>query len=255
MTQKRVSVEEVENLVAAFRHMRTLDEVDPDRMGMGGFCVGASLATVAAQDPRVSEQVRFVNFFGGYYDARDLVKSVVTGSRFYDGHSESWSPDRLSAEVVTTHLVEAAPDPDERALLEARFVHGDAAIALDEAALSSEARAVYALLSGPAPDEADGLIAQLPQRTLDELATISPVTAIDKLKARALIMHDREDELVPSEESRRMADALSDRGDLYYTEFSFFKHVDPTRSASPPVFARESAKLFMHLYNVLREAR
>ena len=126
---------------------------------------------------------------------------------------------------------------------------------MDEAALSPEARAVYALLSGPTLDEADALIAQLPNRTLAELATISPVTAIERLEARALIMHDREDELVPSEESRRMADALQDRGDLYYTEFSFFKHVDPTRPASPPVFAREAGKLFLHLYNVLREAR
>ena len=255
MTQQRVSFEEVENLVAAFRHMQTLEEVDPARAGMGGFCVGASLAAVAAQDERIRDQVKFVNFFGGYYDARDLVKSVVTESRFYGDDSQAWAPDSLSVDVVTTHLVEAVPDPDERTLLSARFQDGSAAAAVDDAALSTEARVVSALLSGPTLDEADDLLAKLPERTLAELAAISPSKGIDQLSARTLIMHDRQDELVPSEESRRMADAMRAAGDFYYTEFSFFKHVDPTRPASPAVFARESFKLFLHLYNVLREAR
>ena len=255
MTQKRVHVEEVENLVAAFRHMQTLKEDDPNRLGMGGFCVGASLAAVAAQDDRIRDEVQFVNFFGGYYDARDLVKSVVTESRFYGDDSEAWEPNRLSVEVVTSHLVEAVPDPDERALLSARFEGGSTDAVVDGEALSPEARVVWALLSGPTLDEAEGLLAQLPERTLAHLAAISPSEGIDRLSARTLIMHDRQDELVPSEESRRMAEAMRAGGDVYYTEFSFFRHVDPTRSASPAVFAREAFKLYLHLYNVLREAR
>ena len=255
MTQKRVAAEEVENLVAAFRHMRTLKEVDPDRAGMGGFCVGASLAAVAAQDERIRDQVQFVNFFGGYYDARDLVKSVVAESRFYGGDSQAWHPDHLSVEVVASHLVESVPDPDERALLSARFQDGAPDASLDEAALSPVGRAVYALLSGPTLDEADDLLAKLPDRTLADLAAISPSDGIHRLRARTLIMHDRQDELVPSEESRRMADAMRAAGNVYYTEFSFFNHVDPTRPANPAVFARESFKLYLHLYNVLREAR
>ena len=255
MTQKRVHVEEVENLVAAFRHMQSLEEVDPNRLGMGGFCVGASLAAVAAQDERVRDHVQFVNFFGGYYDARDLVKSVVAESRFYGDDSEAWEPDILSVEVVTSHLVESVPDPIERALLSTRFEGGSTEATVKEEALSPEARAVYALLSEPTLEEAEMLLAQLPERALAELAAISPSKGVDRLSARTLIMHDRQDALVPSEESRRMADAMRARGDLYYTEFSFFKHVDPTRPASPAVFARESFKLYLHLYNVLREAR
>ena len=255
MTQKRVAVEEVENLVAAFRYMQTLKEVDPDRLGMGGFCVGASLAAVAAQDDRIRDEVQFVNFFGGYYDARDLVKSVVAESRFYGDDSAVWEPNRLSVEVVASHLVEAVTDPDERALLSARFEGGSPDADVNEEALSPEARAVSALLSGPSLEEAEGLLAMLPERALADLAAISPSEGIDRLSARTLIMHDRQDELVPSEESRRMAEAMRAGGDVYYTEFSFFHHVDPTRPASPAVFARESFKLYLHLYNVLREAR
>ena len=66
-------------------------------------------------------------------------------------------------------------------------------------------------------------------------------------------MYDREDDLVSSEESRRLAAALADRGGVYHTEFSLFQHVDPTRSVSLPVYAKELLKLYLHMYHVLKE--
>ena len=72
-------------------------------------------------------------------------------------------------------------------------------------------------------------------------------------------MHDRADALVPSEESRRMADALSERGNVYHTEFSLFQkeiqlHVGEADNLGLLDFAQEALKLYMHMYNVMREA-
>ncbi|MCI0438475.1 MAG: hypothetical protein L0177_05020 [Chloroflexi bacterium] len=252
MTQKRIAIEEMDNLVHAFLYLRGREEVDPGRMGMGGFCVGASLATVAAQDPRIRDDVRFVNFFGGYFSAEDLVKSVVTRSRFYGGEVESWSPDKLSVEVVRTHLIEGLQDPGERELLRYAFFENPQAV-VDVERLSGEAQAVYRLLAGPTLEEADALIGRLPSETLDSLRRISPSARIEDLKAKALIMHDREDALVPSEESRRLAEALEADNEVYYTEFSLFQHVDPTQPLELTELAGESFKLFLHMYNVMRE--
>ncbi len=254
MTRKKVSASEIGSLVSAYEFLLDNDRVDPERSGMGGFCVGASFATVAAQDARIRDQVKFVNFFGGYYDARDLTVSVTSASRFYGDSTESWTPDRLSREVVSTHLIEGIPDADERALLDRVFIEKDAV--LDDGILSTmsvEAQTVHRLLSGVSHSEADGLISSLPDDMRTELASISPVTRLQDLNARVLIMHDRQDKLVPSEESRRLADALSERGGVYHTEFSLFQHVDPTRPVSPPIYARELFKLYLHMYNVLRE--
>ena len=253
MTQKRIAVEEIDNLVMAFQYLRDLEIVDPDRVGMGGFCIGASLATVAAQDPRIADQVKFVNFFGGYYDVQDLIISVVTKSRSYGGQAEPWDPDKLSVEVATAHLIEAVPDPGERGLLTRVFVDKTEPAVTDLSSLSPDGRAVYRLLSGPSPEEAGPLLEGLAPSSLEKLRLLSPSTQIDKLKARMLIMHDREDDLVPSEESRRLAEALGEEADTYHTEFSLFQHVDPTKSVSPPVYAKELFKLFLHMYNVLRE--
>lgn len=254
MTQKRVSASEIESLVYAYEFLLDNDRVDPERSGMGGFCVGASFATVAAQDVRIRDQVKFVNFFGGYFDAKDLTVSVASSSRFYGGLTEPWTPDRLSREVVSSHLIEGLSDAGERTLLERVFIAKDTIIADDLlATMSTEAQTVHRLLSGVSRSEADGLISGLPDEMRIELASISPVTRLQDLNARVLLMHDRQDKLVPSEESRRLADALSERGGVYHTEFSLFQHVDPSRPVSPPIYARELFKLYLHMYNILRE--
>ena len=118
--------------------------------------------------------------------------------------------------------------------------------------------AVYKLVSGVPSEEADALIEQLSPTTHDFLRMISPSTHIDQLKARMLIMHDRADRLVPSEKSRRLAEALSDDNDAYYTEFSFFQkqiqvHVDDSGGVGPIGYVREGFKLLLHMYKVMRE--
>jgi hypothetical protein len=67
------------------------------------------------------------------------------------------------------------------------------------------------------------------------------------------IMHDRQDSLVPSDESRRLADALDPEQISRYTAFAFFQHLDPTRPVGKLTFIMEAAKLYWHLYGVFRE--
>lgn len=252
MTKNRVTVGEVDDLVRAFQYLRAHESVDPDRVGMSGFCVGASLTLVAAEDPRIKESVRFVNFFGGYFDADDLVKSVVTRSRFHNDATEPWEPDSLSVRVVRTHLIQGVMNTRDRQTLEAQFLNGETNTVTEDSLGTPGAMTVYKLLSGPEPAEADALIESLPASIRRSLMGISPSTSIDELEARVLIMHDREDRLVPSEESRRLFEALGGDSSVYYTEFAFFQHLDPTRPVSPPVYVREGFKLFLHMYNVMR---
>jgi hypothetical protein len=76
-------------------------------------------------------------------------------------------------------------------------------------------------------------------------------------------MHDRGDRLVPSEESRRLAEALGkalgDKDDTYFTEFSFFQreiqvHADQGAGVGLFGFVKEAFKLSLYMYNILREA-
>lgn len=254
MTSQRVTAEEVEDLVRWFEFLLAHERVNPERAGVGGFCVGASLVAVAASDPRIRDNVKFVNFFAGYYDARDLIAAVLSNSRYYDGVVEPWTPDKLSKSVVTAQLIEEMENPAEIAILNGMYVSKDTFVEPAELArLSEEAQITSRLLSGVGTDEARELVANLPDSTLDSLASISPSSSVEDLKARVLIMHDREDHLVPASESRRMADALAERGDVRHTEFSLFQHLDPTKPVGPVEYVRELFKLYRHMYLVLDE--
>ena len=249
MAQRRITEQEIDDLVRGFEHLRSLDMVDSGQVGMAGFCVGASLMMVAAQDERLRDDVKVVNSFAGYYEAKDLIASVAAGRRFYDGESGPWEPDKLSVEVVRTHLLESVPDVVERELVELAVEDGAAL----PGGLSSDAQLVYDILQASDLDEAQELIVQLPQDSLDTLSRISPSTNIDDLRAKLLVMHDRQDNLVPSEESRRLTDAVRPRGDVHYTEFSFFEHLDPSTRVGYLELGREGAKLFIHIYRIMRE--
>ena len=249
MSQRRIHPQEIDDLVRGFEHLRSLDVVDPDDVGMAGFCVGASLMMVAAQDERIRDDVKVVNSFAGYYEATDLIAAVATGRRYYGEESEPWIPDKLSVAVVRLHLLETIDDLEEREKL-AQALESDTG-APDN--LSEEARLVHDILNSSEIEEAKGLIDRLPSDSLETLRRISPSTNIEDLRARALVMHDRQDGLVPSEESRRLVDALQARGDVHYTEFSFFDHLDPSRTVGYFELTREGAKLFAHIYRIMRE--
>lgn len=256
MTSQRVTASEVDDLVRWFEFLLAHERVDPERAGVGGFCVGASLVAVAASDARIRDDVQFVNFFAGYYDARDLIAAVLSNSRYYDGVVEPWTPADLSRRVVTAQLIEEMENPAEIALLTGMFVTKDTLVGQSELSkLSEEAQITSRLLSGVDTDEALMLVDSLPESTLDSLASISPSSAVEGLQAKVLIMHDREDNLVPAAESRRLADALAERGNVKHTEFSLFQHLDPTKPVGPAEYARELFKLYRHMYRVMDELR
>ena len=253
--EMRVEADEVGEVVETFQHMQRFDSVDPERSGLGGFCIGASLAAVAAQDPRLREAVAFVNFFGGYYDASDLLAAIASETRFYEGTDEPWTPRSLSREVFTNHVLSTVSNSAERDLLTRRFANGDAFVAIDRDALSPEGRDAFDLLSGPDLEDAERLLRDLPPDFQSFMQSVSPSTNVGLLTTRVLIMHDSADGYVPAAESRRMAAALEEKdGDVYFSEYEFFEHLDPTRQVGRFKFLGEAYKLFLHLYNILRAA-
>jgi dienelactone hydrolase len=254
MVQRRLDTDSPGDLVSAFLYLRGRPDVDDRRVGMGGFCVGGSMALVAAADPRIRDDVAFVNSFGGYYDAFDLVVQVAGRTRFFNGNETAWQPSEQTRDVLTTELLEGIEDAHERDLVRELLAQEGGATSRQLEGLSRQGRAVYSLLHGVGLEEARKAAADLPPASLALLDSVSPSAVVGGIGARVLIMHDREDDNVPSEESRRLADALVERGNLRYTEFSFFQHMDPTRRVGIFTFIGEAFKLYRHLYDIVAVA-
>ena len=204
---------------------------------------------MAAADPRISDRVRFVNAFGPYFNARDLLLQVSTRSRLDRGERTPWRPDPLTLKVFANELIETVDDPEDKELLTKVYITGEPA---DLSPLNPAGQTVAQLLDGVTPDEAAELYATLPKDFQDAMGRISPSRYVDDLQAQVLVLHDRDDQLVPSAESRRLAAALQNRGGVSYTELVSFDHVRPTSGTGVWQLIKEGFKLYGHMYHVMR---
>jgi len=247
--QHNIDPAEIDKLVRAFQFLEQQEWVDPERVGIGGFCVGASFSLVASADPRIRDRVRFVNAFGPYFDAGDLLFQVVTRSRLDQGVRTPWQPNRLTLKVFANELIETLDDSVDIELLTDKYLRGEST---DAQPMTSAGQTVARLLEGVSPEEATGLYLTLPEEFREAMDQVSPSRYLDDIKAKLLVLHDRDDGLVPSAESRRLAAAMADRGGVRYTELLSFDHVRPTSGSGAWLLIKEGFKLYRHMYGVMR---
>ena len=252
MSDRRLEPEDVNYLVHAYQYLSKLDFVDKNRVGMGGFCVGASFAIIAASQPQISDQVAFVNAFGPYFDIKDLLKSISSKTNYYNDMIVPWEPNNLTTQVLASHLTQDLSD-FEASTLRNHFIYNQP-LEVDVSNLSTEAKAVHDILAGVSPDNLEFHLKNIPKRTQAIMSEISPIHHINHLKARLLIMHDRKDTLIPAYESRRLRDALAERGNLMHTEFGLFDHVTPNIRLGLVGTTKELLNFARHMYSILLQA-
>ncbi len=246
---------DVDALVAAFKYIHNQPYTDKKRIGYAGFCVGASLVSIAAQDSRIAEKVRFLSLLGPYYDIFSVMQYVNNRSFTFDGIEQPWQPEGMVEDIYARHLIASLDSPLERELLEKKFVSkelGD----ISKEILSEDGKEVYQVLSREDPSKLDKVIQDFPSSYRSEMERLSPKKSMGDLKAKVFILHDRNDSYIPFVESRRFFEALPEgvRKNSLYTESQIFQHMHPTRSAGHLTFIKEIAKLYRHLYLSFLEA-
>ena len=257
----RLEVEEIDGVVRAFRVLAQRPEVDPDRLGIVGFSVGGSLALLAARDPRIGSDVRWVNAFGAYADARTYLASVAAHAYLTeDGTAVAWTPTPLAREVYLRFVLDQVDDPGDRRRLEgavsAEILAGGQPIeeeAVSDSLETDVAETAYDLLTSRVLEDAARAIAALPDETQDFMHELSPVLHVEGMMAAVHLMHETQDHHVPFVESRRLASAYGQANLLEaHTEFRLFDHVQPDEvdlwAAAP-----ELVKLLLHVRTLMEE--
>jgi dienelactone hydrolase len=261
LLEGRLEVGEIDGVVRAFETLIARPEVDPARVGIAGFSVGGSLAMLAARDPRIAAEVRWVNAFGAYADAATYLASVSAHAYAdADGAEVPWSPSPLAREIYLQFMLDQVDDPGDRSLLDDAF----GAPIRDGARPSAEpevrrdlatgaARTVHDLLTAGSFDAAMVAIGELPRSSLDFIDAISPARHLDGLEADVFLMHETTDHHVPVVETRALRAALEPTGQLRgASEFRLFDHVQPD-NLDLVAAAPELAKLLLHVRTLLEE--
>jgi hypothetical protein len=113
---------------------------------------------------------------------------------------------------------------------------------------------VYRLLAAPDHVTACATLRQLPATVRGRLDALSPMRYLDNVHAPLVIlMHDRDDPVIPVGESRRLWTAISRRKGSHYTEFTVFRHLDPTKGKPSPLsLAWEIGRFYRAIYPMFR---
>jgi dienelactone hydrolase len=253
MRDFRLDPADVEDLASAYAALLARPDVDAARSGLLGTCVGGAFALMAAASPRIRDRVAFVAAYAAYASMWTLARDIASASTCRDGVRGPWTVDPLTRKVYV-HSMTALLEPGEARRLRDAFADRDDEP--DLIGLSEAGRAVLPLLAAPDPDEADDALRRLPVALRERLTALSPRAYLPDLRAPLVVLlHDRDDPVVPVGESRRLRDALADRGGVRYTEFTVFKHLDPTKgNPSPAALARELVRFGRAMFPLFRQA-
>ncbi|MGH6899641.1 MAG: alpha/beta fold hydrolase [Geminicoccaceae bacterium] len=186
-------------------------------VGVAAISYATGPALLAALAPANRDLVGFLSAIGGYYDVEAVVTFFTTGY-YREGPEAPWrhrEPNAYGKWVfVQANAGRLAGPTDRMALAEiaARKLDDlDADIAALRARLGPEGRAVMALLDNPDPDRVPALIAALPAPIRADLEALDLERRdLSQLPFDLILLHGRDDPMIPSTESQALAAAVPD---------------------------------------------
>lgn len=228
----RIGPSDAREVADAFAYLASRTDLAPGtRAGIGAFSYAVGPAVLAALQPDIREQVRFIVGVGGYYDFGRAVRYFTTGYFEQDGEWTYLKPDDYGKMVLVYSSMPYLSNPRDRELLEAMVARKlkdiEAEVSDLAAALGAEGRSVYELVTNADPLRAQALLGALPAPLYADLQALSLHDKdLGRLKARLILVHGRNDDLIPYPESIALADAVSASQARLYLINQILGHVD-----------------------------
>lgn len=204
---------DVEAVADAFRYMTHQPALAPkSRIGIAGFSYGAGPVLLAALQPDIQKQVRFIVTMGGYHDLNKVVAYFTTG-HYHDEESGElhYRPaNPYAAKVFALSNADLLEQPEDRSWLR----HRTNAITDEEevgwyGGVGLDTQALLKLLNNRDPGKVPALIQQLSPRIRKELDAINPaIHDLSNIQARVILVHGRNDNIIPYTESIALSQRL-----------------------------------------------
>ncbi len=217
---QRVSAENIRQIADALAyldHARNdlLPATETPPLGIAAVSYAVGPALLATLEPALRDKVDFMVAIGGYYDVEAVVTYFTTGFH-RDGDGGAWTkgtPNDIGKWLFVSANSGAIMALRDRITLRAmagrRLADSNADIADLVPLLGPEGRAVHALLANQDPDRAQALMAGLPEALHRNLRALN-VRGRDLAAAprNVLLIHGRDDRIIPVSESLQLGAAL-----------------------------------------------
>ncbi|MGH6948276.1 MAG: alpha/beta hydrolase family protein [Kiloniellales bacterium] len=227
-----VSASDSQAIADAVEYLADAESTPGEGVGLVAISYAAGPAVIASLEPRLQDRLAFLFLIGGYHDLGAVIAAFTTG-QVRAGEDGAWRPWRREPSIPWRFLAanaERVTEPRERVLLRAiaerRLADPAAPIGDLAARLGAEGAAVLALVDNRDPDRVPALLAGLPDALGGEIAALDLARRdLSGVTVPVLLMHGRNDPVIPWQQSRDLARALpSERVELVLLES--FNHVE-----------------------------
>ncbi|MDP1646527.1 MAG: hypothetical protein Q8K35_09335 [Thiobacillus sp.] len=228
----RIRPSDVREIADAFTWLARRPELAPEgRAGMFAFSYSVGPALLAALEDDIRDQVRFVVGVGGYHDLPRAMRFFTTGWFEHDGQWQRITPDDTGRMVLVYSSLDYLAGGADRAVFDRmvalRTRDPGADLSPLAADLSLDAHAVYALAVNADPARFAGLFARLPQAMRADIELLDLARHdLRPLKARLILVHGRNDNLIPWPESLALAAAVPEGQARVFLIRRVLGHVD-----------------------------
>jgi pimeloyl-ACP methyl ester carboxylesterase len=202
-------------------------------LGVMAISYGVAPALIAATLDDLAPHLTFAVGIGGYRDAEAAIRFVTTGAFRVPGDAREFrvEPNRYGRWAFVVANAGRLRDPLDSERLQQiarrRWQDPDATIDDLSGLLGPDARAVLALVDNREPDRVTALIQALPAEIRTEIDGLNlALHDLGRLRGHLILVHGREDPMVPYSESLALAEAASRArtslfivGDIGHIEF------------------------------------
>jgi hypothetical protein len=248
-----LSYQDSDAVVQAFKTLASWPGVGARRVGIIGFSAGDALAVFAAADPRIRNQVAFILCFGGYFNTTTLLRDFGRRAQDVNGQEQPWQPQYVPIQVLANTIAPLLPFNEASRLVNALSPGGTPLTSDELAQFSPDTVAVYHLLNGDEPGQADANIAALSPPIHALLDQLSPSRVVGQIRAPIYLLHDRGDQYVPFTQSIDFDAALTRLHQTHdFALFGIFQHVEVKSNLNPGQLLGDGLSLNRILNEVLQ---
>ena len=212
----KVRPEDAAAVADALRHLAARPGTPGEALGLVAISYAAGPAVMAALEPDLRARVGLLVAVGGYYDIEALVTFFTTGHTRAAPHLpwKKVTPNPYGKWIFLRSNAERVSSARDRVLLMAMAQRklDNLEAPLDDLTvrLGPEGGAVHALLVNTDPEAVPGLIARLPPAVRRDLRALDLKRLdLSALGAEVLLIHGRDDAVIPYTESKALAAALT----------------------------------------------
>lgn len=224
LSAQRVSPENVRQIAEALAFLSGPRSNLDGPLGVAAISYAVGPALLATLEPGLEGKIDFLIGIGGYYDADAVIAYFTTG--YYRGPGGAWRRGRPN-EYGKWLFVDANADriEDARDRVTLKAIAGrrlaDPAARIDDLVglLGPEGTAVHELLANRDPSATPALIDALPATLRADLRALDLARRdLSGGPRRVILLHGRDDAIIPASESVALAAALAGRAELYLAD-------------------------------------